>query len=460
MSVNFPDLERVEMKACPRVLVVTFEEYDAATAQAITVKRLFSDWSKDSLAYVCTSPRAPQETDGVPHWRFGPKDLLPSSVRPCCRPSPPERGVSSSRDVDLAPKTSATSGLWCRLPRMMTAVSGVMELASYRPTEEFSQWLHNFNPQVIYSPLSSIRLMRLALWISTHCGVPIVPHFMDDWPTTLYRGHFLGRVLHPLGKKLLVEVLELTPISFVIGSQMGQEYQQRYGGSFIPLMNCVNVENTFSAPVSSGKVRFAYFGGLHLRRYECLADIGSAIDQLSREGVAVELRIYTHAKDVDKCMEYLPVSNAVVIATSLPASEVASEQRKMDVLIHVESFNANCQEETRLSISTKIPEYLGAGRAILAYGPSGVASMRYLAEIDCGYVVSQQGVKELCDAIRCLVLDEQRRLAMGHKAWQAAKMKHNILDQRKLFHETLIAALDMPFAKSHKKSCMEANICT
>ncbi len=46
----------------------------------------------------------------------------------------------------------------------------------------------------------------------------------------------------------------------------------------------------------------------------------------------------------------------------------------------MESFDKKFVMSTRLSLSTKIPEYLNANKPILAYGPDGISSLEYLKD--------------------------------------------------------------------------------
>lgn len=59
-----------------------------------------------------------------------------------------------------------------------------------------------------------------------------------------------------------------------------------------------------------------------------------------------------------------------------------------DILLHVESDDQKNQKFTRLSLSTKLPEYMMAGRCILAYGPQEVSSIRILKDNHIGCVIS------------------------------------------------------------------------
>ena len=56
------------------------------------------------------------------------------------------------------------------------------------------------------------------------------------------------------------------------------------------------------------------------------------------------------------------------------------KNNEADILLHVESFNEKMKKYTRLSISTKIPEYLASKRLIIAIGPVDIASIEYLKD--------------------------------------------------------------------------------
>ena len=62
---------------------------------------------------------------------------------------------------------------------------------------------------------------------------------------------------------------------------------------------------------------------------------------------------------------------------------VEKPKQKADILLHVESFDKKAIASTKYSFSTKIPEYLSAGKCVFAVGPSNVASIKYLSQFSC-----------------------------------------------------------------------------
>jgi glycosyltransferase involved in cell wall biosynthesis len=107
------------------------------------------------------------------------------------------------------------------------------------------------------------------------------------------------------------------------------------------------------------------------------------------------------------------------------------------VLLHVEAFDDTVRAYTRLSLSTKIPQYMSSGRPILAYGPGELASCRYIADCDCGRVVGVQDPLALAKATRELASDALVRLGLGRRGWQLACQRHNADKERERFRELL-----------------------
>lgn len=81
----------------------------------------------------------------------------------------------------------------------------------------------------------------------------------------------------------------------------------------------------------------------------------------------------------------------------LSSKEVEQLIEDCDFLLHVESTDEINKRITRLSISTKIGEYLGARRCIIALGPQDIASIEYIRNKKLGLVLSTNDTeKSIC----------------------------------------------------------------
>ena len=194
-------------------------------------------------------------------------------------------------------------------------------------------------------------------------------------------------------------------------------------------------------PARTGPLRLLYVGGLHLERWKVLDCLGEALAQLRLDGVQVSLSIYAPAGDVLEYKERLARRGISQVVGTLAASDVQATLATADVLVHVESFDEDIARFTRLSLSTKLPEYLASGRPLLGIGPQALASMTYIRECGAGLVVTEPGADAMMATVRRLARDPDLRAALGEAGWNAARSRHDGDTERKRFR-TLLSTVD------------------
>ncbi|MEV4656119.1 glycosyl transferase family 1 [Micromonospora sp. NPDC049301] len=409
----------------PRVLVVGAEPFGRSSGTGITLSNLFDGWPKDRLAQVYTartepSPEVCDQFFAVDP-RNAPVDHLVRRVVTRGRPA-------GSGDAVVAAIPAGGTGSWRgqvrRTMRAMADLSPILVPADLR------DWARRFRPDVVYSVLGSVRVMRLARRLAAACAVPIVPHFMDDWPGTLYSdGELFG-----LGRRAVAAglggVVRRASSGLCISAPMAEEYRRRYGIPFAPFMNCVQ-ESAFddhreaaSAAPGTGPVEFVYVGGLHLDRWASLARLGAALKRLSSPLGPARLTLYAPERDLARYGDVFADLPAVRLARSIGSAEVAPVLWAADVLVHVESFKPEIAQYTRLSLSTKLPQYLAAGRPILGHGPGDLASMRHIVTTGAGLVVGEEDLDLLTRRAGELYGDPLLRRRLGDSGYVYAKVHH------------------------------------
>jgi hypothetical protein len=219
----------------------------------------------------------------------------------------------------------------------------------------------------------------------------------------------------------LQETLRRSPGIAVISPAMSREFARRYGVESTPLMNCVDaLGSSKEMPAPSRGARFAYVGGLHLGRAELLAQVARAVEDTP----GAQLSVHAPADDLRRSRELFEGFTSTTYGPSLPADEVAGTLANADALVHLESFDEATAQYTRLSISTKIPQYLAAARPILAVGPGTLASVQHLQDSGAALVVNEQGGPALRDAIQRLTTDEGLRWELSEAGVAFAARHH------------------------------------
>lgn len=426
----------------PRVLVVNGEPFTHTSATGLTLSSLFGAWPKSHLACLYDSKTEPDLQRCAHYWHLNLSDVpLVRCVRRLLRKPISSQGLSVSTVKASLPHWTDRSRAYRRFSQLVSAQS-IVELDHHRVSSALLQEIENYRPDVIYTMLGSNRIQRLTLDIARHFHLPIVPHFMDDWPTTLFRNSVFRPLLRPRLRAMLRDILQCAPVRLVISDAMASEYSRRYGGAYEVYMNAVEDEvfhNSHSIQYDHEVTQLVYVGGLHLNRWRSLQDIGRSLSDLAAQGVKAHATIYTQARNVELANR-VEVPGLMHVAGSLTASEVPSVLRDADILVHVESFDRRSNEYARYSMSTKLPEYMAAGRPILAYGPEDLASIQYIHDSEAGLSVGRRRRDELAKAIQALVVSSELRTQLGERGQQVAMQRHAAKEQREKFRASLLRA--------------------
>lgn len=421
----------------PKILVICAAGINKSTATGITMVNLFMGWPLNKIAQIYDDALAPVPDVCTRFWRVSSHDVpLVGKFKTILKQLRPLKPLAS-QDADnpsLVKRTvsgSLTHGV-------ATAWGDIVPLSF---SEELWQWIDDFKPDIIYSVLGSIRVMRIALQVSKKYTIPIIPHFMDDWPATIYKESPMHIIPRYILLRTLNKILKRSSTGMTISDDMAIEYSQRYGIKFTSFMNCVELESEEFQPTANAakiSVTFGYIGGLHLNRWRSLLQIGAALQKLSIAGHAVELVVFAPQRDIERYGHLFKDSTPIRIGGSLAPELIIDRLKEFDVLVHIESFKECDRLYTRLSISTKIPQYMSVGLPIFAYGPDSLSSVNYIRETGCGLVVTEENnLSLLSEVLEKLATSPDLRCQLGSKGFETARLHHNAAIERKHFRMLL-----------------------
>ncbi|MDP9929209.1 hypothetical protein [Variovorax paradoxus] len=415
----------------PKVLVVSAAPINRIDATGITMSNLFAGWPIDRIAQIYDSASAPDPAYCAKVWRFSSNDI--ASVRLAKKILGRFR-ASRSRQIAISTDTSTVQVQ--DFSNDLGLLAAVGDIAPFRASPTLLEWADEFAPDVIYTLLGGSRICGLVIQLAKRLGKPVVPHFMDDWPSTLYESHRLRKLFRGVMARRLTDVFRRAPIGLAIGSGMAEAMNARYDKKFDYFMNCVECNS--GIPViknsDSNAVRFGYVGGLHLNRWRTLLALAETLEATTFSGISLSLEICAPAKDIELYGKHFSSFGSVSRLFSVPPDQVANVLGSYDVLVHAESFSPEDSRFTKLSVSTKIPQYMAAGRPILAIGPNSLSSIQYIVQSQAGLIVTEEGVNSmLTDALRQLAESETRRYMLGQAGYRTALKRHDAIPERRRF---------------------------
>jgi glycosyltransferase involved in cell wall biosynthesis len=416
----------------PRVLVLSATSIGVHSNSAITLRNLFAEWDPNALAQIYLETREPDSGICGQAFYQDPGNFRLGGMAKLVKSRIETQGKASTLRTVTQPTGLGRGG---RLRRTLEAWA---DLLPFQLSEDLLASIRVFQPQVLYTTLGSIRMITLANVLSNRLKIPIVPHFMDDWPRTYHAKEFLAIVPRIVLRHKLKRLFRQASMGMAISPYMVDAYRDRYGIPFEAFMNCAECQNEFhDTSEGEGSLRMAFVGGLHLGRMAMLKDFEAALSILRDEGCMVDFRVFVLPRDMPSVRDQFGETSPVKICAELPFGEMPAVLADSDVLVHLESFDSNSRQYTLLSLSTKIPLYFATGRPILVYGAPEVGTSRYIRDTGTGLLVGNQSIVELSDAIRKMATDPGCRKAMGKRARAAALTSHDASTERRRFAQTL-----------------------
>lgn len=425
----------------PRVLVVDGMPFSRTRNGGIVRSQLFAGWPKERLCQIMFDNGEPWFDVCERYWLISKTDVLLGTCG--CAPGKMQCEITRSDTISEPGTVYENRPRVERLARWLSPQIRIpLSLGIFRLPALLSpplcEWIDSFRPEVIFTFASSNVILRTAAVIATRSKVSVIPYFVDDWIRTAYRGYVLGPILRQNTRHWFDRCLAVSPIRLTPNEAMSREYGDRYGGRF-EVMYYAEVVRPYSPPPSLPVVRFVFIGGMASNRWSSLKKIGQALDSLAEEGLRSELIVYAFPEDLNALVGQ-EIPRSVQLAGTAAPRDVARLQADANVLVHVESFDAISRAETRLSLSTKLPQYFMAGRCVLALGPAEGASIRYVSETGAGVAVTEDNLDAVRSALRIIISNESVRNSQGVTAYHTAIERNDEARQQCRFRTLLCAA--------------------
>nr|WP_281250316.1 tetratricopeptide repeat protein [Planktothrix tepida] len=307
----------------------------------------------------------------------------------------------------------------------------------------------NFNPSIIYyRPVSdNLEFYDLACEIITDLKVPLVTHVMDDWMGRLSQQN---SELYTELNKSFHALLKNSAIRLSIGEKMSEAFEERYGLDFVPIANCIDVNDWLNSENNSKteleqderktfKVR--YVGGLSDEmNFYSISDLVEVVEKLA-DTLPVKLEIYTMKHWQEKAIKAFAKFTATTIyEANLSQEDYYQLLKSADALIVAYNFDFNSIVYTKYSIANKLPECLASGVPTIVYGPLEVATVEYAAQTNCVQLVTERNQVQLMDAIRQLINNYDFGKELSKCAQKFSFEHHNGSKIRQKFYKVLSQA--------------------
>jgi glycosyltransferase involved in cell wall biosynthesis len=266
---------------------------------------------------------------------------------------------------------------------------------------------------------------------------------MDDWPTTLKEPGILYFYWKKVINKLFRKLIDKASVLMSICQVMSDEYRKRYGKNFMPFHNTVNVLTWDKRSKTDwdirGTFRILYAGRIGRGTSQSILTVAQAVEYIGNEGTDIIFELQTKfiPEGMKKKLENLKYT---IQGSFLPYEKLPEKFASADLLVLPMDFDKYNLEFIRLSMPTKVPEYLASGTPVLVFASEETALSKYAKSEEWGFVVTENRIENLIDGIKKLYCATELRKQLGMTGKKVVLENHASDRIRKEFKETLLRA--------------------
>ena len=307
-------------------------------------------------------------------------------------------------------------------------------------SSEFSLWLKEFSPDVIYTQLSTLESIRFVSSIYQQYHLPVIIHIMDDRPSTISKkGLFQAFWSNKIDKEFRW-LLNKSKVLMSISEAMSEEYLVRYGKQFIPFHNPINVAKWIQQSKKNYQANktfiILYAGRLGTGIEECFFYITVAINNLVQKGFKIEFHL--QSKSVSYVIDTIKKFDFVRIKKPLPYEELPALFASADVLLLPNDFDESSIAFLRYSMPTKASEFMAIGTPILLYASDQTAIVKHAKKNKWAYIVSEKDQTQLENAIVELYENVAIREQIGCRAKEFSINNYNDIIVNQKFRQAFL----------------------
>jgi glycosyltransferase involved in cell wall biosynthesis len=425
----------------PKILVISRDSWNDTNNSGNTLSNLFQNWETDRIANLYCRDEIPNNKICSNYFKISESLLVKKLLR---------KVTVAGMKVQKQDATSVTSEIkdernekklydFFRKNRFHVFLWGrelLWKMVNWK-SKELKDFIKDFNPDVIYSPsYDSFYMHDILKFVQKESDVPVVFFHCDDLVT--YRQHSwspLYWINRFVLRKHMDKSIRLATKNYCIIDEQSRVYKKIYNLDFDILYKTGDFTNFPQTHSPNIPLKLIYTGNIIYGRIHSLFSIADALKVINSEGVKAKLYLYTANEITPEVRQRLKSSESVEIMGKVPYSQIPEILNDGDILVHVESFEKKQMLATSLSFSTKIVDYLEAGKPIFAMGWKEAASIKYLH--DNGIGITANTSEEVLDRLRDLIDHTESLNEKGLKAWNFGKEKHNKNEVLKKFESDM-----------------------
>lgn len=401
-----------------RVLIVSANPVSAIYNNGKTLASIFDTYPREKIAQLYFSTEIPDNDICSTYYRISDIDMLNyklGKVRSC--------GGRVQAQTKSLIKTDEQNAVHSIKKNSLTRLMREVLWCGKCITKDLTQWLDGFKPEVIFFLAGdAVFTHRICASIASRYGSKVAMYITDDYILPRMDLDIFGHFRRFIIRKYMKKSIASAGILFTISDAMRECYRKKFGKDSFVIANMYEPSKLIDYEWPEENAVITYAGGMHYNRHETIKCVVKAINAINiRKKCNVSLRVYSGSELSEEDVKELQVGDCCVLGGLLNKEALEKELLESHYLLHVESFKKCNICDTKLSLSTKIPEYMSYCKPIIAIGPSEVASLQYLE--DCACCITQ--LEAIEKQLENVLFDKERSTKLSKLAYDKYLLNHN-----------------------------------
>jgi glycosyltransferase involved in cell wall biosynthesis len=365
-----------------KILVISNNVFSETNNNGKTISSFFKNFPSHNIAQLYFSEEVPVGMCFANFFRITDRDMLNSFTKK--KFCPGEKVIASynnsDKKVNKAFETLTEISKKTNTARIFREI--VWKMGRWE-SRSLKKWLDQISPDLVFFCAGDSGFaFDITTYTVNRFNSKLAIYITDDYILKRKTINFMWWIRRVYILRKLKKILSYSDYFFTISNKMKIRYKEIFGKDSIVLMNLIDpMRDQFTVSLANPTLTFLYAGGFHHNRFKTLFLLSKAIKKYNANfGIKKKayLKIYSNQKPNSSILSDIVIPGSSEFGGSLKNRELKKVLNSCDIPVHVESFDKSSIEATRLSISTKIPEYLSLGKPVLAIGPKELASMEYL----------------------------------------------------------------------------------
>ncbi|HOY18060.1 MAG TPA: glycosyltransferase [Haliscomenobacter sp.] len=432
----------------PKVLIIN-QPFNTDTGGGITLSNLFTGWDKDKLAVACSAYILQDNIDTNicnNYYQLGQDEhkwMVPFNYLKRKYPSGPIEFDEKPIQNLTIPVSKLRVKVIMNLFYPILEYFGLFHAAStFQLSPTFCSWMDEFKPDVIYAQASDRSSIAFCIAIQAYLKKKMVFHMMDDWPSIISsRGLFKKYWQRKIDAEFRA-LLDRCTVLMSISDYMSEEYLRRYGKTFIPFHNPIDVAFWKQHPRTDYALHehptVLYAGRTGLGIQASLKTIANAIQQINEE-LKLSIQFVLQTAEMP---EWASAYSCVQHRKFVPYQDLPKVFSAADLLILPYDFSPRAIQYIKYSMPTKASEYMASGTPIVIFAPKDTAVVRYAEAHAWAEVVTENQVEALTKTIKHLISSESAKKTLAQNAQEVAVMRHDLKMVSGAFKEVICSAVE------------------